>query len=221
MSGIFQKLGDAISANINKEIETNTRPDVLAKYYADKAQEELNTARNRAAEVMADRKALEREVEQNKKDIAQMTAYAEKAMQAGNKEDARRCLEVKAQLSKKLAANEAALEAAKASEASTLAAYDEQAAEVKAMDSDMYEIRANVATATSKTASGNYTSGMSNRATTMFRKMKERSRRMVDEADSNAEIAARDMPVIEMKAKYDENVDVVSVELAALEQKYK
>lgn len=219
---MFNKLGDAISANVNDAIESKVSPDKMARYYADKAHKELDVTRNRIISIMADRKALEREVQRNEEDIKTLSAYAEKAMQAGNKDDARKFLEAKKAVSDKLADNQRALEMAKQSEATTLEAYDAHAKEVAAMESDIHEIKANVATAEARTAVVQYPSGMSNRATTMFRKMKLHSRRMIDEANASREIAEKEAPVaIEaIKAKYDMPVDVVAEEMAALEQKY-
>jgi len=221
--GLLTNLGEAISANVNEAIENNTRPDIMARYYADKAQKELDESRNHAASVMVNRKTLEkRDIPEIEAEIVQLESYAEMAMKAGNKEDARRFIENKVAAEKRLSEKRKALEDAKTCERNTLEAYDAQRREVEAMDADMNEIMANVATAASKTTAGPYATERANRATTKFRNMLARSRRMVDEADANKEIAERNTPasLASLKAKYNHPVDAVAEQMAVLEAKY-
>lgn len=213
---LFQRIGDTISANLNNAVESVGKPDVMARYYADKAGDELNASRNRAASIMADRMAIEREIASTKIEIEEMQSYAEKAMKAGNKEDARKFLETKASLTNKLSSYERALGTQKESERVVLENYHKQAREVEAMEADMREIQANVTVAVSKDASGTYASESATRATRMFRRMKDRSRKMVDEATAKEQIAASNMPVAALIDKYS-GPNPVDAELAALE----
>lgn len=219
---ILQNLGDTLSATLNNAIEQKAKPDKMARYYAEKAEQELDISRNRAMAIMADKEALERDAKQTREDIEEMAAYAEAAMKKGNKDDTRRFLELKRDLSDKLRDLEKAIAEATKSEQATLEAYDLHCKEVAAMQSEMHEISANVATAESITASNNYPSSMSNRATSLFKKMRDKSRRMVDEANAGKRLTEQATPVAieNLKKRYNAPADTVAEELAALEKKF-
>ena len=217
---LFSNLKEAISADINNEISSRVRPDTMAEYYAGKAREELNASRNRTAAVMVDRQLLEEDIQSIEQDIQKLDSLAEKAMLAGDEGSAKRVVEKKVFLNRKLESMKKALEAARKSEETALSAYDEQRKETDSMDYELAQIRANVAEADAKTATMSYISGMSDRAASKFHDMKKRTRRMVAEADARREVEQRGSGTIDdIVEKYSNDIDAVCHEMNVLKER--
>jgi phage shock protein A len=206
---LFSKLGEAISANLNSAIENNTNPSVMADYYEGKASDELDKTRKEVAEVMADRKAAEREVEAIKKNIADMDKYAEKAMQAGNRDDAREFLVKKNELEQKLSIKETELGTAQSNEKDIRGLYEQQKTDYEEIVSAKSGVKANVAKANIQGRINEYGSSSTSKTKAMFKKMQDKSVRMVDVADAEAEINNAEKTTENLVRKYDaKNVDI-------------
>lgn len=218
MSNLFQKLGEAISANINSAIDKNENPAMMADYYLSKAEQELDETRKQTAEVMADKKALEREIESTDNSINKMDKYADRAMSEGNPEDARIFLQKKATLVEKLSTLNGYYEVAKENEEKMIALAENQTRDFEKLCNERSQIRANVARANTQQKLNDYSSDSNGKSKSKFRKVQEKSVRMVDIANAEAVISAN--PVEVAKSKYDNGKMNVEAELNALAAKY-
>lgn len=208
---LFKKLGEAISANIHNAIDENTNPAVMAQYYVDKAEEELNETRKQTAEVMADRKAVEREISETKNNIDEMQKYAEKAMSEGNRDDARVFLEKKNDLVEKLTRLESNLNVALENEKKMISLCEKQTKDYDNLVEESNSVRANVSIANTQRKLNSYDTSSHSKAS--FRKMKDKSTRMVDVAMAEAEVTSS---VDNIKSKYDVKKVDIEKELDAL-----
>lgn len=218
MSNLFQKLGDAISANINSAIDKNENPSVMADFYLSKAEEELDETRKQTAEVMADKKAIEREIESTNNSIKEMDKYADAAMSQGNKDDARIFLEKKASFVEKLSRLTGCYEIAKTNEEKMISLCDKQTKDYEKLYSERSEIKANVAIANTQSKLNNYSSDSHSKNKSKFRKVQEKSVRMVDIANAESTIITN--PLDEAKSRYDNGKMNIQAELDSLEAKY-
>lgn len=218
MSNLFQKLGDAISANINSAIDKNENPSVMADFYLSKAEEELDETRKQTAEVMADKKAIEREIKSTNNSIKEMDKYADAAMSQGNKDDARIFLEKKASFVEKLSRLTGCYEIAKTNEEKMISLCDKQTKDYEKLYSERSEIKANVAIANTQSKLNNYSSDSHSKNKSKFRKVQEKSVRMVDIANAESTIITN--PLDEAKSRYDNGKMNIQAELDALEAKY-
>lgn len=88
MAGIFERIGDILSSNINALLDKAEDPGKMVDQYLRKAKEDLADVRKNTAAVMAEEKRCKRLVDEAKQEVKELTAYAEKAVLAGNDGDA-------------------------------------------------------------------------------------------------------------------------------------
>ena len=219
---LFQKLGEVISANINNAIEKSENPSVMSDYYIKKAEDELEKTRMNTAEVMADRKDMERTVESTKKSIDEMTKYAEAALKANNREDARKFLESRANFESNLAKIEPKLEALRERENTLLALCDKLSTSLDEMRADGANIKADVSISGATKLANGVDVNSTGKARARFKKMQDKATRMVDVANSETQIIEASNSVNNLKNKYnpdrasiDEELDKMAVKLSS------
>lgn len=219
---LFQKLGEVISANINNAIEKSENPSVMSDYYIKKAEDELEKTRMNTAEVMADRKDMERTVESTKKSIEEMTKYAEAALKANNREDARKFLESRANFESNLAKIEPKLEALRERENTLLALCDKLSTSLDEMRADGANIKADVSISGATKLANGVDVNSTGKARARFKKMQDKATRMVDVANSETQIIEASNSVNNLKNKYnpdrasiDEELDKMAAKLAS------
>lgn len=219
---LFQKLGEVISANINNAIEKSENPSVMSDYYIKKAEDELEKTRMNTAEVMADRKDMERTVESTKKSIDEMTKYAEAALKANNREDARKFLESRANFESNLAKIEPKLEALRERENTLLALCDKLSTSLDEMRADGANIKADVSISGATKLANGVDVNSTGKARARFKKMQDKAIRMVDVANSETQIIEASNSVNNLKNKYnpdrasiDEELDKMAAKLAS------
>ena len=216
---LFQKLGEAISANVNNAIDKASNPSVMAEYYIAKAEKELDETRKEVASIMADKLALERNLKEAEEGVRKMQLCAEEAVKAGNKEDARAALEKKAQFTERVERLKSSIEIATNNEKKMSELYDSQSKELERIKEEASTIKANMAIANTQRKLNDYSSETNGKAKSQFKKAQEKAARMVDEANCEATIAERDMSAEALADKYVPKTSV-DEELAALEEKF-
>ena len=84
MAGIFERLGDILSANINALLDKAEDPGKMVDQYLRNAKEDLAEVRKNTAGVMAEEKRCQRNVQELEAEAAELEQYAQKAVLAGN-----------------------------------------------------------------------------------------------------------------------------------------
>ncbi|HWB10907.1 MAG TPA: PspA/IM30 family protein [Pirellulales bacterium] len=111
--GIFQRISDIISANLNELAEGYEDPELMLKQAVREMEESIADATQQTAKAMANEKGLGRELDRNRQQADQWRERAEKAVEAGDDELARKALSRKNEHEKLVAALEDQLEAAR------------------------------------------------------------------------------------------------------------
>jgi phage shock protein A len=138
-----------------------------------------------------------------------MDKYAEKAMQAGNRDDAREFLVKKNELEQKLSIKETELGTAQSNEKDIRGLYEQQKTDYEEIVSAKSGVKANVAKANIQGRINEYGSSSTSKTKAMFKKMQDKSVRMVDVADAEAEINNAEKTTENLVRKYDaKNVDI-------------
>lgn len=212
---MFKKLGEAISANVNHAIDKNIDPSVMTRYYAAKAQEDLEKTRLAVAEVVAEKMAAERKVEETKLQIKQLAEYAELAVQANNLDDAKRFLNEKAKLTVALSGYEKAAASTKDKEMREI--YEKQKEQYDKMISEIPSITADVSIARAQDRVNSYNS-VTGKIASLFRNMKDKAANMLDVANAEAKMIESES-IDSLKDKYTSRPDV-DAELAELVAKH-
>ena len=227
MAGIMKRFKDIMSANINALLDKAEDQEKMIDQYLRDMESDLGKVKAETAAVMAEATRTKRELDECDAEIEKMQKYAEKALTAGNEDDARKFLEKKVQLAKtretlKQVADNAAANAEKMREM-----HDKLTKDIASLNDRKASIKAKVAAAkaqqkmndlTAKVGNMNLTDGMS-----AFDRMEAKADKMLDEANAMAELnapSAEAESMEELQRKYDSDGSAdVDDELAALKKK--
>ena len=110
--GVFKRISDIISANLNELTEQFEEPEKMLKQAVREMEESIAEVTGQTAKAMANEKTLARELERNRAQSGQWRERAEKAVEAGDDDLARKALARKNENEKVVEALEDQLESA-------------------------------------------------------------------------------------------------------------
>ena len=223
MAGIIKRFSDIMSANLNALLDKAEDPEKMIDQYLRNLESDLGKVKAETASVMAEETKCKRELDECNSDIEKMQRYAEKAIVAGNDNDARQFLEKKQQLVSKQVALQQAYDLAHGNAVKMKEMHDKLVSDMGELQSRRDAIRAKVAVAKTQerlNKVGSSVAGVSNNLSA-FDRMKEKANRMLDEANAMSELNTTKDDVADLAAKYDEDSSNTGVddELAALKAK--
>ena len=223
MAGIINRFSDIMSANLNALLDKAEDPEKMIDQYLRNLESDLGKVKAETASVMAEETKCKRELDECNADIEKMQRYAEKAIVAGNDNDARQFLEKKQQLVSKQTALQQAYDLAHGNAVKMKEMHDKLVSDMGELQSRRDAIRAKVAVAKTQerlNKVGSSVAGVSNNLSA-FDRMEEKANRMLDEANAMSELNTTKDDVADLAAKYDEDSSNTGVddELAALKAK--
>lgn len=224
--GILTRFKDIMAANINALLDKAEDPEKMIDQYLRNLESDLGKVKAETASVMAEESRAKRELDECKEEIEKYQSYAEKALKAGNENDARAFLEKKQNISKKLTALQQNYDMAADNAAKMRQMHDKLVKDINTLNDRRDAIKAKVKVAKTQqrlNEIGASVTGASNDLSA-FERMEEKADRMLDEANAMAELnkAAEDSNIENLEAKYDsassvsETSSAVDDELAAL-----
>ena len=213
---IFKRMNESIAANFNAMIQKTEDPAKMVDYQYDKMLEEASKIKKQTAVVMADAKSIERSLEDARAQVKELQACAEKAVRAGNDEDARILLEKKAEVEAEVQTLEKTNEMAQANAVKMQAMYKEISRKLTTYDATRATVKAKVSVARTQAALNEMKSGVGETSMTKFKQYENKANRMVDQANALDEIdeGIHSHKADEIMAKYSGSS--VDDELAAL-----
>lgn len=219
--GIIKRFGDIMSANINALLDKAEDPAKMVDECLRDLESDLGKVKSETAAVMAEEQRCKRLLDENTAEIDKMQKYAEKALVAGNEDDARKFLEKKATLSNKQASLQQSYDLASANAIKMRQMHDKLVKDIGELQARKDAIKAKVQVAKTQEKMNKMTSGIGNAASSMsaFDRMEAKADAMLDKANAMAELNS--VPVDEtanLATKYDieEPNPAVDDELAAL-----
>lgn len=223
MAGIIKRFSDIMSANLNALLDKAEDPEKMIDQYLRNLESDLGKVKAETASVMAEETKCKRELDECNADIEKMQRYAEKAIVAGNDNDARQFLEKKQQLVSKQTVLQQAYDLAHGNAVKMKEMHDKLVSDMGELQSRRDAIRAKVAVAKTQerlNKVGSSVAGVSNNLSA-FDRMEEKANRMLDEANAMSELNTTKDDVADLAAKYDEDSSNTGVddELAALKAK--
>ncbi len=223
--GIIQRFADIMSANINALLDKAEDPAKMIDQYLRNLQDDLANVKEETATVMAEEKRCERELKECTAEIAKLQAYAEKAVLAGNDNDAKQFLMKKTALVEKQAGLQQAYEAAAANSSKMKQMYDKLCSDISTLNARKDAIKAKVAVAKTQEKINKIGSSIQGAADNLsaFDRMEARANQMLDKANAMAElngVSTSETGVEDLMSKYDAQPSAaVEDELAALKAK--
>lgn len=221
--GVLQRFKDIMASNINALLDKAEDPEKMIDQTMRNLNKDLQAVKEETASVMADEKRAKRELDKVNEDIAKMNSYAEKAVLAGNDEDARRFLGEKNLLVQKQAALQQAYDVAAANSMKMRQMHDKLVSDINELETRKEGIKAKIRVAKAQEHINQITQGSYDAANSLsaFERMEAKADAMLDKAQAKSELASTEMDTVDSLAnKYDQTPDAsVDDELALLKAK--
>ncbi|MDL2217753.1 PspA/IM30 family protein [Christensenellaceae bacterium OttesenSCG-928-M15] len=204
--GILSRFGDIISSNINALLDKAEDPAKMIDEYLRKANNDLAEVKKETAGVMAEESRTKRLVDDNAAQVAKYQSLAQKALVAGNENDARVFIAKKQELESVGAGLQTAYAAAHENAIKMREMHDKLVNDINALNARRQAVKAKVAVAKTQEKVNKMGASADKLQGNMgaFERMEEKADRMLDQANAMNELNSR-------------AVD----EAQALEQKYK
>lgn len=222
--GILTRFKDIMAANINALLDKAEDPEKMVDQYMRNLESDLGKVKAETAAVMADEKRAKRELDECQAEIDKLQSYAEKAVKAGNDDDARQFLMKKQSLSEQLTAYQQTYLIAADNAAKMRQMHDKLVNDISELSVKRDTIKAKMKVAKAQQTVNKIGANMSgaDKNLSAFGKMEAKANRMLDEANAMADLNSTSFEdsMEELQRKYDTVASPeVDDELAALKAK--
>lgn len=223
--GILARFKDIMASNINALLDKMEDPEKMIDQYMRNLESDLGKVKAETAAVMADEKRAERELNECQAEVDKLQAYAEKAVKAGNDDDARQFLAKKQSLSTQLTSLQQTYLIAKDNASKMRQMHDKLVNDINELNARRDAIKAKIKVAKAQQTVNKIGANMSSSQESLsaFSKIEAKANKMLDEANAMAELNAStsfEDSVEELEKKYSAgNSPQVDDELAALKAK--
>ena len=221
--GVLSRFKDIMSANINSLLDKAEDPEKMVDQILRNLNKDLANVKEETAEIMADEKKAKRDLDEVNAEVAKLQTYAEKAVLAGNDDDATKFLAEKARVAEKQAALQQAYDAAVSNSTKMRQMHDKLVEDIRDLEArrDTVKAKVKVAKTQDKINQMNASRGDSASSIAAFERMEDKADAMMDISDAEAELNSSEEKdeVADLAAKYDNPEAAVQDELAALKAK--
>lgn len=223
--GILTRFKDIMASNINALLDKCEDPEKMIDQYLRNMNEDLGKVKAETASVMAEETRAKRELDECTEQINKMQSYAEKALTAGNENDARSFLERKQQLTATQTSLQKAYDVAAGNAAKMRQMHDKLVKDIDSLEARRDAIKATVKAAKAQERINKVGSSVTgaNNSMEAFERMEAKANKMLDEANAMSELNAsqEEADIDNLAAKYEAapSTSAVDDELAALKAK--
>ena len=222
--GIISRFKDIMSANINALLDKCEDPEKMIDQYMRNLQSDLGKVKAETASVMADEQRAKRELDECTAEIDKLQSYAEKAVAAGNDDDARQFLSKKQSLVTKQQALQQTYTLAADNAAKMRQMHDKLCKDIAELDARRDALKAKVKVAKTQERLNKIGASVEGARSNLsaFDRMEAKVDKMLDEANAMAQLnqSSQESSIEDLKDKYDsEPSSQVDDELAALKAK--
>lgn len=219
--GIIARFKDIMSANINALLDKCEDPAKMIDEYMRKITEQLAEVKKETAGVMAEEKRTKRLLDENAEQVAKYDGLARKALTAGNEDDARVFLEKKQEFT--LANNDLkkSYDLAHENAVKMREMHDKLTKDIVTLEQRRKSVKSKIAVAKTQEKINQVTGSMDIASDSMkaFEKMEAKADKMLDEANSMAELNETvEDETTDLEAKYESAQATVEEELNRLKQ---
>ena len=222
--GVIQRFKDIMSANINAMLDKAENPEKMIDQYMRNLEDDLGKVKAETASVMAEEARAKRAYDEALAEVEKYQKYAEKAVAAGNDNDARVFLQSKKTAQTKLEGLKLTYDTAAANAQKMRQMHDKLVKDINDLNSRRDEIKAKVRVAKAQERINEMGSSMGGAEASMsaFDRMEAKANNMLDKANAMAELnsTSEKKSMDDLTAKYDSAPTAdVEDELAALKAK--
>lgn len=220
--GIMERFKDIMSANINALLDKAEDPEKMIDQYLRNMESDLGKVKAETASVIAEESRAKRALDECNANIAKMQTYAEKAINAGNDNDARQFLAQKKVYTDQLASLQNTYQIAAENATKMRNMHDKLVNDISQLNARRDSIKAKMAAAKTQqriNKIGSSALGVANDMSA-FERMEAKADKMLDEANAMSELnkTAGEASIDDLASKYDNPQTDSSIddELAAL-----
>lgn len=220
--GVLDRITTLIKANVNDLLDKAEDPAKVADQLVLDMADNLAEVRRRVAEVAAQSKRAKSELDEAKAQVDRMARCAEKAVRAGNDDDARTFLEEKHRLEEKVASLQSTYDTVHVSEEKLRDAHDQLVRKLNELKGRRDAIKAKTAAAEAQKRAAGVTGSVSKSESALeaFDRMEDKAEAALNESGAMLELSDDSDPVAGLADKYDDGASgSVEDELAALKAK--
>ena len=221
--GIIQRFKDIMSANINALLDKAENPEKMIDQYLRNLESDLAKVKQETASVMAEETKAKRQLDECTSEIAKMQSYAERAVLAGNDEDAKKFLMKKKDLVVKQTSLQETYNVAAENAAKMRQMHDKLVADMNQLNARKDALKAKIAVAKTQETVNKLGSSVNGAADSLsaFDKLEAKVNKQLDTANAMAELNKKGTSEVDSLArKYDTyTTPEVDDELAALKAK--
>ena len=220
--GIMERFKDIMSANINALLDKAEDPEKMIDQYLRNMESDLGKVKAETATVIAEESKAKRALDECNANITKMQTYAEKAITAGNDNDARQFLAQKKIYSDQLVSLQSTYQVAAENATKMRTMHDKLVNDINELNARRDSIKAKMAAAKTQqriNKIGSSAIGINNDMSA-FEKMEAKANKLLDEANAMSELnqTASEASIESLTSKYDNPQQDSSIddELAAL-----
>ena len=215
---ILSRFKDIMSANINAPLDKCEDPAKMIDQYLRQLKEDLAEVKQETAAVMAEEKRTKRLVDDNAAEIAKYTDLAKKALTAGNEGDAKVFITKKQELEAHQADLEKTYALAHANAEKMREMHDKLTGDIQELEQRRLNVKAKMSVAKTQDKLNKINDSMKSAAGSMeaFERMEAKANRLLDEANSMAELNEEPKDSAEEIAKKYDKDSSVDDELAKM-----
>ncbi len=216
---ILTRFKDIMASNINALLDKAENPEKMIDQCLRNLNSDLGKVKSETAAIMAEEQRAKRVLDDCNAEIAKMQAYAVKALEAGNDDDARKFLEQKASLFSKNTGLQEAYDLAQANAAHMREMHDKLVDDINELEARKDMIKGKLAVAKTQERINKMSSSVTNSNSTIasFKKYEEMADKALDQANAMAELnnSSKEDTIEDLTRKYSVDAGVED-ELAAL-----
>ena len=215
---ILSRFKDIMSANINALLDKCEDPAKMIDQYLRQLKEDLAEVKQETAADMAEEKRTKRLVDDNAAEIAKYTDLAKKALTAGNEGDAKVFITKKQELEAHQADLEKTYALAHANAEKMREMHDKLTGDIQELEQRRLNVKAKMSVAKTQDKLNKINDSMKSAAGSMeaFERMEAKADRLLDEANSMAELNEEPKDSAEEIAKKYDKDSSVDDELAKM-----
>lgn len=222
--GILTRFKDIMSANINALLDKAEDPEKMIDQYLRNLEDDFASVKAETASVIADERAAQRKLNDCNDEINKMTDYAQKAVAAGNDDEARQFLTKKKELSEQQAVLQKQYDVCADNAAKMREMHDKLSEDITNLKGKRDTLKAKAKVAETQKKMSRMGSGLESAGSNLaaFDRMEDKVNKMLDEADAMAELnAPKEDSIDDLAKKYESSASdsAVDDELAAMKAK--
>ena len=217
---ILSRFKDIMSANINALLDKCEDPAKMIDQYLRQLKEDLAEVKQETAAVMAEEKRTKRLVDDNAAEIVKYADFAKKALTAGNEDDAKVFITKKQELEARQTDLEKTYAVAHANAEKMREMHDKLTSDIQELEQRRLNVKAKMSVAKTQEKINKINDSMKSVSGSMdaFERMEAKADRLLDEANSMAELNEEPKDSAEEIAKKYEQNSSVDDELAKMKQ---